>query len=91
MWTALEYDMNIWFNTGSWMNQGINIYLPNDHLGYPPLWAFWCLLAYQVYSAVGNNIEVWRLFIKLPLILAQFILAFAIGIGPWDGAIIWIS
>jgi hypothetical protein len=79
MWTALEYDMNIWFNTGSWMNQGINIYLPNDHLGYPPLWAFWCLLAYQVYSAVGNNIEVWRLFIKLPLILAQFILAFAIG------------
>jgi hypothetical protein len=79
MWTALEYDMNIWFNTGAWMNQGINIYLPNDHIGYPPLWSFWCLIAYQVYGAVGNNMEVWRFIIKLPLILSQFILAFAIG------------
>jgi hypothetical protein len=78
MWTALEYDMNIWFNTGAWLSQGINIYLPNDHLGYPPLWAFWCLIAYRAYGVLGNNMEAWRLIIKLPLILAQFALAFAI-------------
>ena len=61
------------------MNQGINIYVPNNHLGYPPLWAFWCLIAYRVYGVLGNNMEVWRFIIKLPLILAQFALAFAIG------------
>ncbi len=79
MWTGNLYDMNIWFQTGVWMNQGTNIYLPDNHLGYPPLWAFWCLIAYRVYSALGNNVELWRFIIKLPLILAQFGLAFAIG------------
>ncbi len=79
MWTGNLYDMNIWFQTGIWMNQGTNIYLPDNHLGYPPLWAFWCLIAYRVYGALGNNVELWRFVIKLPLILAQFGLAFAIG------------
>jgi hypothetical protein len=79
VWTGLLYDMNIWFQTGMWLNQGINIYVPNNHLGYPPLWAFWCLIAYRAYGVLGNNLEVWRFIIKLPLILAQFALAFAIG------------
>ncbi len=76
MWTGLEYDMNIWFKTGQWINQGTNIYLPNDHLGYPPLWAFWCLISYRVYTMFGNNMELWRFIVKLPMILAQFALAF---------------
>ena len=79
MWTGNLYDMNIWFQTGIWMNQGTNIYLPDNHLGYPPLWAFWCLIAYRLYSALGNNVELWRFVIKLPLILAQFGLAFAMA------------
>ncbi|MCL4430217.1 MAG: glycosyltransferase 87 family protein, partial [Chloroflexi bacterium] len=79
VWTELRYDMTVWFQTGVWMNQGINIYLPNNHLGYPPLWAFWCLIAYRAYGVLGNNMELWRFIIKLPLILAQFALAFAIG------------
>jgi hypothetical protein len=78
-WTGLPYDMKVWFNTGSWMSQGINIYLPNDHIGYPPLWAFWCLIAFRFYSFFGNNTEIWRFIIKLPMILAQLALAFAIG------------
>lgn len=78
MWTNADYDMSIWFNTGAWMNQGTNIYMPNDHLGYLPLWAFWCQIAYCIYGVLGNNLELWRFFIKLPLILAQFGLAFAI-------------
>ena len=77
-WTGLAYDMQIWFQTGIWMAQGTNIYLPNDHLGYPPLWAFWCLVANQVFDLSGGNIELWRFTIKLPLILAHFALAFAI-------------
>jgi hypothetical protein len=79
MWTGMQYDMNIWFNTGNWMNQGINIYLPSDHLGYPPLWGIWCLISYRVYALLGNNMEAWRLIIKLPLLLAQFGLAFVMG------------
>jgi Gpi18-like mannosyltransferase len=76
LWTGLQYDMNIWFKTGLWMTQGNNIYLPNDHIGYPPLWAFWCLISYQIYTIFGNNVELWRFVIKLPMILAQFVLAF---------------
>ena len=79
MWTGMQYDMNIWFNTGNWMNQGINIYLPSDHLGYPPLWGFWCLISYRLYASLGNNMETWRLIIKLPLLMAQFALAFIMG------------
>lgn len=76
-WTGLKYDMTVWFQTGVWMEQGINIYQPNDHLGYPPLWAFWCLAAKQVFNLSGGNMELWRFVVKLPLILAQFALAFA--------------
>jgi hypothetical protein len=78
-WTGSPYDMKIWFNTGSWLKQGINIYVPNDHLGYPPLWALWCYVAYQTYTFFGNNLEIWRFIIKLPMIIAQPILAYVIG------------
>ena len=61
------------------MSQGTNIYLPNDHIGYPPLWAFWCLVANRIYAFFGNNMEVWRFAVKLPIIAAQFALAFVIG------------
>ena len=79
VWTGMEYDMNVWFNTGKWMQQGINIYMPLDHVGYPPLWPFWCNAAYHVYLFFGNNLEVWRFTVKLPLILAHLALAFSVG------------
>ncbi len=82
MWTGAFYDMNIWFQTGVWMNQGINIYIPNNHLGYPPLWAFWCLASYRIFGIAGDNMEIWRLFIKLPMIIAQF----ALSLGVWKFA-----
>ena len=61
------------------MNQGINIYLPPNHLGYPPLWAFWCTFAYNVYAFLGGNMEIWRFVVKLPLILSHLALAFVVG------------
>jgi hypothetical protein len=79
MWTGLPYDMEIWFKTGEWMNQGINIYIQPDHIGYPPLWAFWCNAAYQIYQNFGSQIEIWNFFIKLPLILGHLALTFIVG------------
>lgn len=78
-WTGSPYDMRIWFNTGIWINQRINIYVPNDHLGYPPLWALWCFVAYRTYNFFGSNLEIWRFIIKLPMILAQLALAYVVG------------
>ncbi len=74
--TEAKYDMNIWLQTGYWFNNGVNIYMPPNHLGYPPLWALWCSVAYSVLTLAGNNVEIWRLTVKLPMILAQFGLAF---------------
>ena len=79
LWTGQPYDMKVWFNTGAWMTQGINIYAPPNHLGYPPLWAFWCAIAYNLSGFVGRNMELWRLLIKLPLIASHLALAFMVG------------
>ena len=79
LWTGNPYDLKVWFNTGSWMNQGINIYQPNDHLGYPPLWSIWCLVAYRAYLFFGSNPEIWRLIIKLPIIFSHLACAYIVG------------
>jgi hypothetical protein len=78
-WTGQQYDMDVWFNTGRWMNQGINIYGPPHHLGYPPLWAFWCSFAYATFGSFGGSIEIWRFVIKLPLILSHIALAIVVA------------
>jgi hypothetical protein len=78
MWTGLPYDMKVWFQTGQWMSQGINIYQPNNHIGYPPLWALWCLFAYRSYVVFGS-LEFWRFVLKLPLIIAHLLLSCIVG------------
>lgn len=78
-WTGHEYDMRVWFNTGLWISQGINIYVPADHLGYPPLWALWCGVSHNIYLFFGANLELWRFLIKLPMILAHLALAYFVG------------
>ena len=80
LWTGQPYDMKVWFNTGLWMTQGINIYMPKDHLGYPPLWALWCFVAYQFYTFFSNSLEIWRFVIKLPIILSHLALAYVVGV-----------
>ena len=78
-YTGLPYDMSVWFKTGTWLNQGINIYLPNDHLGYPPLWALWCGFAYKLYTYLAYNFEIWRFIIKLPMIISHLVLAYVVA------------
>ena len=79
LWTGNEYDMTVWFNTGKWMQQGINIYMPDNHVGYLPLWPLWCDISYRVFVFSASNLELWRLTIKLPLIISHLALAFALG------------
>jgi Gpi18-like mannosyltransferase len=78
-YTGHPYDTDVWFKTGLWLNKGINIYLPDNHLGYPPLWALWCGFAYKIYSLAANNFELWRLILKLPLIVAHLALAYVLA------------
>jgi len=79
LWTGHPYDMDIWFNTGKWLSQGVNIYLPPNHIGYPPLWAFWCYVSYWFFQFFGDNYVIWRFVLKIPLILANFGLAVFVG------------
>jgi len=78
LWTGHPYDMKIWFDTGAWINNGINIYLPANHIGYPPLWALWCGVANTFYNFFGS-MEVWRFIVKLPLIIGHLALAFVVA------------
>jgi len=96
VWTGHPYDMEVWFKTGEWMNQGINIYLPPHHIGYAPLWALWCGVANIFYNFFGNNYELWRIIIKLPIIIGHLILALIVGkfaesrFGPKTGRKIFL-
>jgi Gpi18-like mannosyltransferase len=80
LWTGHPYDMNVWFQTGAWMNQGINIYQPANHLGYPPLWALWCFVAYHAFLFFSSNLEIWRLIVKIPIILSHLVCAYLAGL-----------
>ena len=77
--TGHPFDMDVWFNTGEWLNQGINIYMPLNHIGYPPLWALWCGVANFFYYLSGNNLEFWRFIIKFPIIIGHLALAYIVG------------
>ncbi len=78
LWMGNAYDMNVWFNTGNWITHGINIYVPPDHLGYPPLWGLWCGASYSIYLLAGANDALWSFIIKLPMILSHLLLALAV-------------
>jgi hypothetical protein len=79
LWMGNPYDLDVWFKTGTWITHGVNIYLPLDHLGYPPLWALWCGAAYNLYLFLGANYTLWHFIIKLPIILAHLALAYVVA------------
>jgi len=71
--TGHPFDTYVWFKTGELMYKGENIYYPNNHLGYLPLWAYWSLLSYHIYKF--TSYEMWLIFIKAPLILSNLFLS----------------
>lgn len=79
LWTGNQYDLGVWFNTGIWLDQGINIYLPPNHIGYPPLWALWCGVSYKLYLFFGLNFTFWTFMIKLPITFGHLVLAYVVG------------
>ena len=74
--TGHPYDLNIWMETGQYVAQGRSPYEPAIHLGYPPLWGFWCGLSYLLSNAIwpGNKF-VYILAIKIPVIAADLAIA----------------
>jgi len=74
--TGHPYDLNIWMETGQYVAGGMSPYEPEIHLGYPPLWGFWCGLSYLLSNSIwpGNKF-VYILAIKIPIVAADLAIA----------------
>jgi len=74
--TGHPYDLGIWMASGRLVAAGTSPYLAHPHIGYPPLWALWCGVAYLFsnYFSPGNQ-SLYILTIKIPIIVADFALA----------------
>ncbi len=77
--TGHPYDLGIWMTSGRYVAQGTSPYLAHPHIGYPPLWALWCGVAYLVSNSFspGNQL-LYISVIKIPIIAADFVLAIMI-------------
>jgi Gpi18-like mannosyltransferase len=85
-----SYDMRIFMATGFLVSSGQNPYIAQDlndlfhnlalrgmtSIGYPPPWALILGIIYRVASSFSNNILVYNLFIKIPIIAANICLAY---------------
>jgi len=73
--TGHPYDMGIWMVSGKYVATGISPYLAHPHIGYPPLWALWCGVAYTIsnFLAKGNE-HVYIFAIKIPIIIGDIVL-----------------
>jgi hypothetical protein len=70
--TGHPYDLGIWLEIGQYVARGSSPYSPQIHLGYPPLWGFWCGVSYTISSALWPGNEFLYIFlIKFPILLAD--------------------
>jgi hypothetical protein len=77
--TGHPYDLGIWMTTGRYVAAGTSPYLAHPHIGYPPLWAIWCGVAYLASSFISRGNQFVYIFaIKIPIIIADFVLAIMI-------------
>jgi len=73
--TGHPYDMGIWMVSGKYVAAGISPYLAHPHIGYPPLWALWCGVAYIISNYVAKGNEFLYIFtIKIPIIIGDIVL-----------------
>ena len=74
--TGHPYDVGIWMMTGGYVAAGLSPYLLHPHIGYPPLWALWCGVAYLVSNFISRGNPFAYIFvIKIPILIADFVLA----------------
>ena len=70
--TGHPYDMSIWMETGRYVAEGRSPYELQIHLGYPPLWGFWCGASYVLSNLIlPGNLFAYIFAIKLPIIAAD--------------------
>ena len=73
--TGHPYDMGIWMVSGKYVAAGISPYLAHPHIGYPPLWALWCGVAFAISNDLAKGNEFLYIFsIKIPIILGDIVL-----------------
>jgi Gpi18-like mannosyltransferase len=77
--TGHPYDLGIWMMSGRYVAAGTSPYVAHPHIGYPPLWALWCGVAYSIsnYVSAGNQF-LYISVIKIPIIASDFVLAIMI-------------
>jgi Gpi18-like mannosyltransferase len=77
-------DTNDWLSFGSAIFHGQNPYVLSPHtLAYPPLWAFFCVPAYVLWSA-SNNPFVFNVAIKLPIIITDILISVILRHSVYD-------
>jgi hypothetical protein len=65
--------------TGRYVAEGKSPYELQIHLGYPPLWGFWCDASYLLsHLLLPGNTFAYILIIKAPIIAADFLIAWAL-------------
>ena len=74
--TGHPFDLNVWINTGKYIVEGKSPYDLYNHLGYPPLWGLWTAFAYWISSLISKSVYLYIFFIKLPIVLADFGVAY---------------
>jgi len=80
--TGHPYDMGIWMASGRYVAAGTSPYLAHPHIGYPPLWALWCGVAYSLSNYIAKGNEFLYIFtIKIPIIIADIVLAMLLVIA----------
>ncbi len=74
--TGHPYDLSIWIATGRNVANLTSPYTLHPSLGYPPLWAYWCGVAYKLSQLImPANVFSYIFLIKLPIILGDIALA----------------
>ena len=77
--TGHPYDMSIWMETGRYVAEGRSPYELEIHLGYPPLWGFWCGASYVLSNLIlPGNLFAYIFAIKVPIIAADLAVVWAI-------------
>ena len=96
--TGHPYDMGIWMVSGKYVAAGTSPYLAHPHIGYPPLWALWCGVAYSLSNHIAEgNVFLYIFTIKIPIMIGDILLAMllltlasknAVSSGKDDGRVL---
>ncbi len=84
--TGHPSDLSIWMAAGANVAHLLSPYEPRPHLGYPPLWAFWCGAAYALSNSImPGNMFLYIFLIKIPIVMADLAIAWLLISGTIHG------